>query len=84
MFFRTSAIALACLSLVAAAQTTTAPAEPLGYTGVISGSNVYVRSGPNDAYQVTKLSGPVQVVGEEFGWLKIVPPAGRSWSARTT
>ena len=48
------------------------------YTGTISGSNVMVRAAPQDGYPCTKLSAPatVQVVGEVFGWLKIIPPEG--------
>ena len=63
---------------------TTAPAGaaadlPAGaHVGVIAGANVYVRSGPGDAYPVARLSNPdtVQVVGEQFGWAKILPPEG--------
>ena len=49
----------------------------------VTGTNVYVRSGKSTAdYPTTKLHKPdkVTVVGEEFGWAKIVPPQGSySW-----
>jgi|GEM_PF-732932 len=47
--------------------------------GVITGDNVYVRSGFSTGYYpVTKLNRgtEVVVVDREFGWLKILPPAG--------
>ncbi len=49
------------------------------YVGEVTGNNVYVRSGPDgNYYPVTKLNTAdrVVVVGEKFGWLEIVPPAG--------
>lgn len=74
-------IAAACLLVVAsptlAQQATTAPAS-VGYTAVITGTDVNVRSGPDlSAYACTKLSAPdrVTVVGQEGTWLKIAPPA---------
>ncbi len=49
----------------------------------VTGTNVYVRSGKSTAdYPTAKLHKPdkVTVVGEEFGWAKIVPPRGSySW-----
>ncbi|MDY6913866.1 MAG: hypothetical protein SVT52_05365 [Planctomycetota bacterium] len=48
-------------------------------TGVVTGTNVYVRSGPGvTAYPCAKLSDParVVVVGRTAGWLKILPPPG--------
>jgi hypothetical protein len=45
--------------------------------GALTGDNVYVRSGSDrNYYPVTKLSrgDSVIVVGEQFGWLEILPP----------
>ncbi len=45
----------------------------------VTGNNVYVRSGSNqNYYPVLKLNRgtEVTIVGEEYGWLKIIPPAG--------
>ena len=46
--------------------------------GVVTGTNVYVRSGPGNSYPCTKLSYPakVRVGGQWQGRLKIVPPKG--------
>jgi len=47
--------------------------------GHVRGNNVYVRSGfHQNYYPVTKLNrgDEVTILGEEFGWLKIMPPAG--------
>lgn len=47
--------------------------------GQIKGDNVYVRSGSHlNYYPVTKLNrgDKVTVVGTQFGWLEILPPAG--------
>ena len=49
------------------------------FTGEVTGTNVYVRSGPGiNYYPCMKLSRPakVRVVGEVPGWFKILPPAG--------
>ena len=49
------------------------------YEGVISGNDVYVRSGPGTgAYACAKLSAParVTVVGQLDSWLKVLPPKG--------
>ena len=49
------------------------------FEGAVSANNVYVRSGPDiNYYQTTRMmrDQKVQVVGEEFGWYKIVPPEG--------
>jgi uncharacterized protein YgiM (DUF1202 family) len=46
--------------------------------GVVNAS-VFVRSGPQDSYYSTmklEKGAKVTVVGERFGWLKIVPPEG--------
>ena len=63
---------------VALAQTTHPAVQAGQYTGVLTGTNVYVRSSPVDGYPCTKLSAParVLVVGEQDGWLKIAPPRG--------
>jgi len=75
MSCRMLVMALAALALGTASAQTTRPAAG-EYVGIVTGSNVYVRSAPVDGYPCTKLSAPatVQVQGEEFGWLKIVPP----------
>ncbi len=56
------------------------------FTGVVKGNQVYVRSGPDvNYYPVSQLmrDNQVQVVGEEYGWYKIVPPAGSfSWVSK--
>ncbi len=58
----------------------TAPADAAAKsaTGVVTGDNVYVRSGfAQTYYPVIKLNRGDRgtVVGEEFGWLEILPPA---------
>lgn len=66
------------LAGLAAAQTTQ-PAVRGAQQGKIKGDNVYIRSGSHtNYYPVTKLNrgDPVTVVGEEYGWLEILPPAG--------
>jgi uncharacterized protein YgiM (DUF1202 family) len=63
---------------------TTSPADTGAVSGqarvgYLTGNNVYVRSGfHQNYYPVTKLNrgDKVKVLGEEFGWLKIVPPVG--------
>ncbi len=81
---------IVCLAVAAYAQQATQPAatdsaagksqEGNGSkTGLVKGNNVYVRSGSNaNYYPVTKLNkgDEVTVLGQEFGWLKIAPPAG--------
>ncbi len=56
------------------------------FTGVIKNNSVNVRSGPEtNYYAVSRLmrDNKVQVVGEEYGWYKIVPPAGSfSWVSK--
>ncbi len=68
----------------ALAQSAAQPATGSGTElGVITGDNVYVRSGfSTNYYPVTKLNRgkEVTVVGTEFGWLKILPPGARSAS----
>lgn len=47
--------------------------------GKIKGDNVYIRSGSHvNYYPVSKLNrgDPVTVVGEQYGWFEILPPAG--------
>lgn len=71
------------LASLAVAQTTR-PAEgsasPRGpQQGRIKGDNVYIRSGSHqNYYPVTKLNrgDPVTVVGSQYGWMEILPPAG--------
>lgn len=49
------------------------------YAAVIKADGVRVRSGPGDSYYHTMLlnrGAPVTVVGNQFEWLKIVPPEG--------
>src|ERR1700733_8343458 len=49
------------------------------FIGRITGSAVFVRAGARDVdYPVIKIENGAQVtvVGERFGWLKIVPPEG--------
>ncbi len=49
------------------------------WEGELSGTNVYVRSGPGlNYYPATKLNtgDRVLVLGEKFGWYEIVPPPG--------
>ena len=49
------------------------------YEGVVTGTNVYVRSGPSqESYPCAKLDTParVTVVGQLDTWLKIMPPEG--------
>lgn len=76
MSFRTLVMAFAVFALGTASAQTTRPAAG-EYVGVVTGTNVYVRSAPVDGYPCTKLSYPatVKVKGEQFGWLKVVPPA---------
>jgi len=75
-----AAIALSVLAMVAPALAqTTLPADGIQYIGELTGSNVYVRSGPSShAYPCTKLSAPtrITVVGAKDEWLKILPPDG--------
>lgn len=49
------------------------------FSGIVNSSDVYVRSGPGEAwYETQKLpqSTPVTVVGIKGDWLKIAPPPG--------
>jgi len=81
-------VPLAGFTTLAWAQATTRPAAdaktpPAGAAGPkighVRGNNVYVRSGfHQNYYPVTKLNrgDEVTILGSEFGWLKIVPPAG--------
>jgi len=78
---------LAALPLAAQTEAPVSPAPvtpsaevgEAGWVGVLTGTNVYVRSGPGEqAYPCTKLSTPdeVTVVGRTDGWLRIVAPKG--------
>jgi len=53
------------------------------YTAVITGDDVYIRSGPGtNFYHCGKLKtgDKVKVVGKQFSWSRIIPPAGSfSW-----
>ena len=67
----------------ATAPATAQPSEtaaPAGsWVGVLTGTSVYVRSGPGEqAYPCSRLSAPdtVTVVGKTDSWLKILPPPG--------
>lgn len=54
-------------------------AESFPFTGVVTGNDVNVRSGPDtNWYVVAKLmrDNRVEVVGEDGGWYQIVPPLG--------
>ncbi len=56
-----------------------AAATKFPYEGVVTGTNVNVRSGNGtNYYPVTRVHAGrrVTVLGEEYGWLKIEPPAG--------
>jgi hypothetical protein len=56
------------------------------YIAQITGTDVYVRSGPGTAYYYCgKINAParVEVTGEKHGWLQILPPAGSfSWISK--
>lgn len=67
---------------------TTAPDKPATpYVAEIIGTDIYVRSGPGTAYYFcSKLNEPVRVIviGQTYGWSKIVPPDGSfSWISKT-
>jgi len=80
-----------CMGLVLQPESTAQPKPPgkanlmpdFPFDGVLTGNGVYVRSGPDtNYYPTTQLNRGqiVRVVGEEFGWYKIVPPSGSfSW-----
>ena len=78
----TLTIVIAALGVVAMGDEGAAQQYP--YIGAVTGTNVYVRSGPgvadgrNDYYQCAKLSPPanVTVVGRMNNWLKILAPQG--------
>lgn len=78
-----SVATLAATSVSLAQATRPASESPAGISqgrvGQIGGDNVYIRSGSHqNYYPVTKLNrgDPVTVVGEEYGWFEILPPAG--------
>jgi uncharacterized protein YgiM (DUF1202 family) len=63
------------------------PAKPeMPYVAEVIGTDVYVRSGPSTAYYFcSKLNEPTRVivVGQTYGWSKIVPPEGSfSWISK--
>jgi len=84
-------VILACLVSIGFAQqsgTATGSSQEVDtssfpYTAEITGDNVLVRSGPGtNFYQCGKLKtgDKVKVVGKQFSWSRIVPPAGSfSW-----
>ncbi len=77
--FPLALVAQTTLPAEVAPSTQPAPPEPAAWTGVVTGMNVYVRSGPGEqAYPCTKLSSPdkVTVVGRTDGWLRIAAPKG--------
>lgn len=63
-----------------------AAAVSFPYIGEVTGTDVYIRSGPGtNYYRCGKLNAPekVEVVGSENSWSKIVPPAGCfSWVSK--
>ena len=69
-------LALALVALVAANIMGQATSSDTPYVGTLTGDNVYVRATPGDGYPCTKLSkgAQINVVGEQEGWLKILPP----------
>lgn len=86
MSFKRHVFAVAVLlsllgSLVAVAQT----GQTYPYTGMITGSDVHIRSGAGtNFYKCGKLNqgDKVEVLGEQGGWTKITPPPGSfSWIA---
>jgi len=84
-------VILTCLVSVGFAQeAATTPSGPdeadtpaFPYMAEIIGDNVYVRSGPGtNFYDCSKLNkgDKVKVIGKQFSWARIVPPAGSfSW-----
>jgi len=84
-------VILICLVSVGVAQeaatTTSGPGEAetpaFPYMAEITGDNLYVRSGPGtNFYYCGKLNtgDKVKVIGKQFSWARIVPPAGSfSW-----
>lgn len=78
---------IALLTVTAPAQNTPdAAAMSFPYVAKVVGQDVYLRSGPGTAYYFTdKLNEPAEVivVGEKYGWLQVVPPAGSfSWISK--
>jgi uncharacterized protein YgiM (DUF1202 family) len=87
--------AIICLTLSAFGADVTIPLEPnkpaamtesFPYMAEVTATDVLVRSGPGtNYYRCGKVSAPskVEVVGSEYGWSKIVPPAGSfSWISK--
>ncbi len=79
-----ASVCLVALTASAYGQASPAATQPAGeavaaWVGVVSATNVYVRSGPGEtAYPCAQISSPekVNVVGKSEGWLKIQPPKG--------
>ena len=86
IFVSTVSVSLWAAATLPALAQTTPPAQPpkaaeaapqFPFEGEVSGTNVYVRSGPGvNYYPSTKLNAGdrVVVMGEKFGWYQIVPP----------
>ncbi len=75
------------VSLFAFTSFTSAASESgFPYIAEITGTDVYVRSGPGlSNYFCSKLSAPARIIvtGEKFGWLKIIPPpTSFSWISK--
>ncbi|MHC4722017.1 MAG: SH3 domain-containing protein [Planctomycetota bacterium] len=70
----------------APADTAKSEAASFPYVAEITGTDVYIRSGPGTAYYYCgKLTAPARVIvtGEKHGWLQILPPAGSfSWISK--
>jgi uncharacterized protein YgiM (DUF1202 family) len=102
MLARTYLFGVVCLALVASvcfgqvpesdpvieapAETAKSKTVSFPYVAEITGTDVYVRSGPGTAYYYCgKLSAPARIIvtGEKHGWLQILPPAGSfSWISK--
>jgi uncharacterized protein YgiM (DUF1202 family) len=102
MLARTYLFGVVCLALVASvcfgqvpesdpvieAPADTAKSEAISfpYVAEITGTDVYIRSGPGTAYYYCgKLTAPARVIvtGEKHGWLQVLPPAGSfSWISK--
>jgi uncharacterized protein YgiM (DUF1202 family) len=70
---------LSMSSLLLAAFAVAGSSGSFPFTGLVTGNNVNVRSGPDtNWYAVAKLmqDNRVQVIGEDSGWYQIVPPQG--------
>jgi uncharacterized protein YgiM (DUF1202 family) len=92
-------VAVICLTTSAFAADVILPLEPnkpaaqapggtvsFPYMAEVTGTDVYIRSGPGtNYYRCGKINAPdrVEVVGSEYGWSKIMPPSGSfSWISK--